>query len=237
MATPLDNACCASLPRDALAALGRLRCRPNLRVGWAGQQAWLYWPAGDVEVLRCVLPLPGAVVYERRGELWYQPRQALPAFEVPEGLATQPLELALTPARFEPEPPRPLRVLPVRLRLVREDTVRPAAALRCRLAELAAWVEMAASHQFAGLQVARCGEDVMVVGSRLPVIPCAERFWGRRVFVPLGYRVEPALPESALCEALGVGDEAIVLFRETDVEVVAGDALRPLNRAGVRLAT
>jgi hypothetical protein len=161
----------------------------------------------------------------------------LPVFDVPEGLSTQPLERALTPTPFRPEPPdRPDRA-PVRLRLVREEKVRPATALRCGLAELAAWAETATSHQLAVLRAARAGAEILLAGPRLPPIPGAERFWGQRVLIPLGHRLEPALPESALREALGVDGEAIVLFRSMDVEIVAGGALRPLTRAGVRLAS
>jgi hypothetical protein len=168
--------------------------------------------------------------------MWYRPGQALPAFDVPEGPATQPLELALTPARFHAEPPRRREAPPVRPRLVREETVRPTSALCCGLAELAAWAEMATSHEFAGLRAARAGPDVLVVGSRVPAVAGGERFWGQRVLIPLGYRVEPALPESALCEALGVDGDGMVLFRGTGVEVVATGAMQPLSRAGVRLA-
>jgi hypothetical protein len=236
MATPLDNVCCASLPRDALAVLADLRCQPEVRVAWAGDRAWLYWAAGDEAVLRRLLPVPGVKLYERRGELWFRPGQALPVFDLPEDLSTQSLERALTPAPFHAELPGRLEVLPIRLRLVREQSVRPAAALRCRLAELVAWAETATSRQLAGLRAARAGSEVLVVGTRLPPIPGAERFWGQRVLIPLGHRVEPALPESALYEALGVDGEAIVLFRETDVEIVAESALQPLSRAGARLA-
>jgi hypothetical protein len=236
MATPLDNVSCASLPPGALAVLSDLRCRPDVRVAWVGERAWVYWPAGEEEVLRRVLPVPGAELYERRGEHWYRPGQSLPAFDLPEEPSTQSLERALTPAPFQPVPPDRPEIRPVGLRLVREAVARPAAALRCTLAALAAWAETATSHQLGSLRAARSGQNVLLLGARLPVIAGAERFWGRRVLVPLGHRVEPALPESALYEALGVEEGAIVLFSEAGVEIVPRGAPQPLSRAAVRLA-
>src|SRR5262249_16545498 len=51
----------------------------------------------------------------------------------------------------------------------------------------------------------------------------------------LGLRPEPALPESAWREALGVSDSELTLIRcEGDVEAIPREALRPATRAGVR---
>ena len=44
-------------------------------------------------------------------------------------------------------------------------------------------------------------------------LPAGERFWGEEVFLPLGYRPDPELPESALRTALGAGEEELLIVR------------------------
>jgi hypothetical protein len=48
--------------------------------------------------------------------------------------------------------------------------------------------------------------------------------------------MEPALPEPALLEAVGVGADELVLLDPDGAEVVPGDMFEPLSRAAVRLA-
>jgi hypothetical protein len=86
------------------------------------------------------------------------------------------------------------------------------------------------------LQAARFGDAVLLLGERLPPIAEGERFWGQRVLIPLGFRSEPALPESALREVLEVGPDDIALLGDRRAEVIEGRALQQLTRAGVRLA-
>jgi hypothetical protein len=74
------------------------------------------------------------------------------------------------------------------------------------------------------------------VGGRLPTLPGAERFWGNRVLVPLGFRPEPCWPESALAEVLGLADEELAMLRESGATAIPVAALRPLTRASARLA-
>lgn len=83
---------------------------------------------------------------------------------------------------------------------------------------------------------AHCAGRILLLGDRLPPLPDAERFWGSRVLVPLGCRPEPALPESALVEALGLQVGEIAVHDGTRIDVLPGDALQPLTRAGIRLA-
>src|SRR5215468_546847 len=104
MANPLENVSCARLPADALPGLAGLRCLPGLAVRRDGAHAWLHWPPGEERVLRCLLPLPGVELYERRDGLWYRPGRHLPSFEVPAEAGGQPLEHVLFPAPIEPEP-------------------------------------------------------------------------------------------------------------------------------------
>jgi hypothetical protein len=73
-----------------------------------------------------------------------------------------------------------------------------------------------------------------------------DRFWGKDLLVPLGYRTYPDLPERDLCESIGVGDDEIGLLRLAGgaaddggpavLAVIPAEAFEPLSRAAVRLA-
>jgi hypothetical protein len=146
------------------------------------------------------------------------------------------LSTALTPAplQAEPVPVQPLPQVP--LMLARDPQSRPASAMLCAPVELARWADGATTRQITALRAARKEGSILLLGPRLPVLNGAVRFWGRRVFLPLGFRPEPALPESALCAVLGVGDGAIALLTAGGAEIVPEEALHPLSRAAARLA-
>jgi len=80
------------------------------------------------------------------------------------------------------------------------------------------------------------GDRVLLLGRPLPPIPGAERFWGGRILVPLGFRTDPEPPEPALCGALGAGDDEFLVLTQEGAETVPLRAFRTLTRAGVRLA-
>src|SRR5207244_1436135 len=85
------------------------------------------------------------------------------------------------------------------------------------------------------LQAAMCEQQILVIGTRLPLLRGGRRFWGHSVLRPLGFRVEPALPESALREALTVSsDEMLIFHQDGAAEIVPASALRPLTRVGLR---
>ena len=64
----------------------------------------------------------------------------------------------------------------------------------------------------------------------------AQRYWGKRVLVPLGFRPDPELSEAVLLEACGAGRNEIVLLDSRGTIVIAESAFEPLTRAGLRLA-
>jgi hypothetical protein len=236
MTTPLDNVSRARLPLAALPALAGLRCLPGVTLRVDGDRAWLSWPAGDERVLRYVLPLAGAELYECRDGLWYLPRQHLPAFDVPDEDGGRPLDRVLFPAPVEAEPAPAPGLIPETLRIVRDSRPRPATALRCTLPDLARWAETATTAELSALTAARSGDRVLLVGRPLPPLPAGLRLWGEHLLVPLGFRPEPALPEATLIEALGVADDDLVVLGAEGAEVVPRAAFAPLTRAGVRLA-
>ena len=236
MPEPLDDACCASLPADALPLLGDLRAHAGVRVKLDGERAWLFWTAGDGAVLRRVLPAPGTEVYARRGEFWFRLGRSMPAFGVPDERGTKPLAEVVVP-----EPVRPLTeerpaFERVRLTLARDGRPRPATAILCRLEDLARWADGVPVTRLASLEAARCDGLALVRGEKLPELPDAERFWGATILAPLGCRPEPALSERELGRALGLGDGEIALLTAEGAEVIAGSVFRPVARAGLRLA-
>ncbi len=234
MNAALDDVCCASLPPGVLAALAGLRARAGVRAREAGGRVWLWWPAGDEAVLRRVLPLPGVELFARRDGLWYRPGRRLPSSGVPAEDRAKPLAAVLSPAPVTPQLAQ-ARPAPVGLTAVRDGRPRPATALLCELGELVRWADAATTRQFTALEAARCGGRVLVRGGRLPAV-AGERWWGRSVLVPLGYRPEPGLPEGVLASALGLADGDAALLRAEGAEVVSAATFGPVSRAAVRLA-
>jgi hypothetical protein len=237
MTPTLEDVCCARLPAPALAALAELRRDPEIRVTLAGEYAWVRWDAGNAAVLRRLLPLPGVELFARRDASWHRPGAHLPAFDVPADLDAGSIALAraVTPLPIRARGPVGKAPLPVRLGLSREARVREATAMRCTLADLGRWAEMAPTADLHALESVWAGEVALILGRRLPAVD-GERFWGDRLLSPIGFRPEPDLPEPALCRALGVAEGAIVVLEADGFEVVPRVAIGPLSRAGVRLA-
>ncbi len=234
----LDAIQCASVPAAALAALADLRREPGVVVTVSGDRAYVRWDSETGEVLRRVLPLAGVELYSRRGGLWYRLGHHLPNFGLPadEG-ESMPLHRAVTPTPVRPELPTSSLPRPVAWSLVRDGRVRETSALACGLDELGRWADMAPTARLVALRAAMAGDWVLLLGRPLPPIPGAARFWGGRILVPLGLRVDPELPEPALRGALGAGDdESLVLLTHEGAETVPLRAFRTLTRAGVRLA-
>ncbi len=76
----------------------------------------------------------------------------------------------------------------------------------------------------------------MVRGERLPRLPDAERFWGNRVWLPLGFRrPEPDLPETALRAASDISLGEILPLTENGAEAIPEDVFQPLTGAAAPL--
>jgi hypothetical protein len=236
MALADPSAFCANLPLTALAVLAGLRSSLEVRVKVEGDRTWVYWRPGDDEVGRCVAPVFGVELYERREGGWYRQGRRLPYRDVPEDDATEVLHRALIAAPLAEEPAPTPSFRPAVVRLVRDGRPRPTMAMRCPLSALAQWADLVPSAQLRALRVAWTGDLALLLGTGVPLLAGGERFWGTRVLVPLGRRVEPALPESALCEALGLSEDEILCLESTGTEVLPLRVFEPLTRAGVRLA-
>jgi hypothetical protein len=236
MTLSLDQACAASMPVERLAALAPLRHLAGVQVKVTADLAWLFWEAGNDQVLRQVLPLTGAILYARRNGVWSRVGRHVPAFDVLEADDLVALSRVLIPELTRAEPTPEPEVTPRRVTVTRDARPRPASALRCELRHLARWVDVAPTAEIAAVRGARLGDRVMLLGDRLPTVRRAERFWGTRLLTPLGYRPEPALPADALREALGVRDWELLVLSPSGGEAIPLDAFRPLTRAGLRLA-
>ncbi len=236
----LEHVTCARLPAESLAVLAGLRRTEGISVVLEGDRAWVFWEDGDDRVLRAVLPVEGVELFERRDDGWHRPGCRLPSFEVAPAGEPVPLARAVTPAAFSAVVAEDGPAGPVPLRLARDARPRPTTAAVCPLAELGRWADSAPSAEIEAVRGAIRGGSALLLGRSLPPWAGSERYWGRRVLVPIGFEPRPSLPESALLEALGAsGGEILRLVPEGDrpaVEVIPASAFRPLSRAGIRLA-
>jgi hypothetical protein len=224
----------ARVPAVGLAALAAVRCRPGVGVVLVGKSAWATFPAGDGEVIRCLMPVPGVEFFARRGGAWARFGHRLPTADAPPAVGMTPSDRVVLPEPVEPIATATVGP-PVRLTIVRGGGPRPATALRCAVAALARWADVAPARDLAAVRAARTGDRALLLGERLPAVP-GERFWGEWVLVPLGFRAEPALPNDVLRAACGVGAEELLLLDGHGAEAVPVAAFEPLTRAGVRLA-
>ncbi len=241
----------ARIGRSDLAALARLRGRPDVRVQAEGEdegtreRVWVAWEPPDRgqrdEVVEALLPVSG-VIFARIGEggEWSRVGRFLPEFGQgpPEGIGHRewgwPLDRVLVPGAIRGNAPGSV-VETARLRLVRDDRDRPATALLATIEALLPWVEMAPTARLRGLRGSRSGDRVLVIGHRLPPIGGLGRFWGTRVLVPVGFRPDPPLPEPMLAEAVGLGDGDLALMdSEGKVEVIPERCLSVVSRGAIR---
>jgi hypothetical protein len=226
---------CARLPATALPHLGALRACGHLSALQEGECLWLFWPAGEVKLARVILAVEGAELFVRRGSVWHRLGEHLPVFHVPDSRSARPLSALLFPAPVTPVRPEAPAWRPVSLTLVRDGTPRPASALRISRAVLRKWADVATSYELKAVEAACSGEEVLLRGE-LPALS-GERFWGRRVLLPLGYCIEPDLAEGVLLGALGLQEGEIALWTAEGVEVLAAEVFGPVTRAGVRLTS
>jgi hypothetical protein len=235
MSPRLENVTCARLPIASLAFLSEMRCHPDVTVASDGDFVWLRWRPGDDDVLRQVLAIPDVEMLEQRDGLWHRLGHRLPALVNPDLFPATPLFQVLIPAPVAMSPALPWEGLSVRVTLVGHERLEATTALRCHLGALAQWAETAPTAQLTALQAVHWRFETLVRGRNLPAIAGSERFWGRRLLIPLGQRPDPPLPESALCEALGLRDDEIALLFADGIDVIPNRLFRPLTRSAVRI--
>jgi hypothetical protein len=101
---------------------------------------------------------------------------------------------------------------------------------------LAAWADVVTTLELAAVRAARCGNRVLLLGSKLPSLSESTRFWGTDFLLPVGFGTEPDLPASLVRTAIGASAHELAVFDETGIDLVPRSAFEPLTRAGVRLA-
>jgi hypothetical protein len=229
----LTNASLARIPADALPSIGGLRAFASVQVRVDGPHAWVRWDEAGFEILRALLPVHGAQFFERLDSRWHLCGRSLPAFDVAQD-GFRPLASVVTASRVELQADAGVTFPKVVLALKRSAERRPASAMLCAPATLAAWADMAPTAKIAGLSAARLGLAVLLTGQDLPPIE-GERFWGDDLLCPLGWAPDPALPESALLQAIGANAGELVLMRRESIDIIPRTVLRPLTRASARL--
>jgi len=239
MLSLLEQSTLAVLPTQALMRLAWLRTRSGLRVLPLENLVWISWPAGEVDVAQAVFAIPGSRLFTMRKGHWYQAGHVLPSFSVTRIEARNaefvPLAQWLLPVPLRPvAPPRGLpSSVPLRLRGTNQP--RPSAALICPLAPLFQWAGRVPSSRIDSLKGAISGAELLVVGPRLPEVPSTHKFWGNRILIPLGFQLDPELPENAIRQALGITPDALMIITEEGFDEVPLRMLQPLSRAGLKL--
>jgi MoxR-vWA-beta-propeller ternary system domain bpX2 len=232
---PLLACRAARVPADGLESLAPLRTKGGIRVV-AGEVAWVTWENDRPDVIIALLAVPGAELFEPHDGRWFRPGDRLPAFDVPPAGESIALDRIVVPAALTTSDPDAREQRRVPLKLVRSEVVKPTSAIRCQVESLRAWADTATTADITAVKATRSGDVVWLLGNKLPAIPGAERFWGERVLIPLGYRAEPDWPESALREATGIGPDEVLVLTEGGSEALPADAFRPLTRAAIRHA-
>jgi hypothetical protein len=235
--SPLDAVRGARLPAAALETLADLRRDPGLAVVLDDQCAWLVWRTADDDLVLRLMAIAGVALYDRRDGLWYSHGSLLPEFGLPlDADEAKGLHAVVVPQPMGPSPPGQPIASPMTLRLVRDARPRPVTALRCTADALARWAETATSARLERLSATWDKSHVLVRGREVPEVLSADRFWGIRILVPLGFRPEPELPEQALLNVLGAEDEDLFLLEPDGCEVVPLGVFQTLSRASLRLA-
>lgn len=234
--SPLHSITCASLPAAHLERLAPVRAWKQVKAENRDGTLWLSWPAHTAGVAELLYPLPGAELYERRAQHWFAFKRQLPTFEVPDLGMARPLAELLFPAPVAfPVVPKEGRQ-PVQLTLAADSTPRDATALVCKLSELHDWLETVPAPRFRELLVLRQREQVLVKGKNLPELAGAQRFWGQRLLVPLGFRYEPFFPETTLLSIFDLAARQLLLLSSSGMELIDTSVAQPLSRAAVKLA-
>ena len=232
---PLNACRAARLPVAGLEVLASLRARGGVRV-IAGDPVWVAWDNERADVVAALLAVPGCELFEPRDGRWLRRGDQLPVFDLPPHGDQVPLDRAVVPAPINPTAAPAPDHGRVPLTVVRCDIQRPTSAMRCAVAALQPWADTAPTAEIDAVKAARCGDAAMLLGSRLPAIPDAERFWGDRVLIPLGFRPDPDWPEKSLREAAQVAPDEILVLMETATEALPDNVFRPLTRAAIRRA-
>jgi hypothetical protein len=233
----LDEVTGARIPGSALPLLAEIRCAPGVEVISDEAYCWLRWPREREAVVQRLLPIAGVQLFVKRDNRWHELGRSLPAGPIPLDRPGMPLLQVLVPAAVHPEMPTHLGAIKLALRLAADSTPRQTTALRCPLVTFRKWIDGATSAQIDELRAAVAEDQVLVLGTKLPVLPGNRRYWGgSRILAPLGLRPDPPFTSHVLLEGLQIQEDEVALLEENGVEVLSQAIFADVTRAGVRMA-
>ncbi len=232
----------ASLPISSLGSFADLRRDRHLRIVVQEDLAWIVWDSPDPALVHRLMTIPNSRLFSRESGGWTLLGNRVPSFNLPIDVDNgRSLVHEIIPAHLEPTTPDSAPLSRVELRLVRDPIglERPATLLICDIGTLTEWADMAVSSAFDRLSGATSGRAAIVRGAPLPTIVATSRYWGNRVLCPLGFQLNPALPEPAILQAHNVPKDRLLIFHDEEPvshETVPLSVLVPLSRASIRIA-
>ncbi|CAN5197606.1 hypothetical protein BH11PLA2_BH11PLA2_37470 [soil metagenome] len=227
----------ARIPATSLPVLAPLRAESRIRIDTAGNAVWIRWPAELTEVLELLRPVRGVEFFEPRPPRWHRDGRRLPSSVEPPSGEGQSLFSLIAPARFATRNAEDAATAPTPWTLQPGGEPQTATAMTCELTPFQAWAEVATSAELQSLKAARSGPRVRLLGNTLPSIAGAARYYGRRLYLPLGYVLAPDLGESLLMASIGLAADELAFLEQDHVDVIPAKVFHPLTRAGVRQVT
>jgi hypothetical protein len=233
---PWQEVSAARIPAVHLEALAPLRDRVDIRVHLQNETAWVCWSGDRGDLVRYLLPVPGVEFFTIRSGVCFRFKHLLPAVEKPPVDDGLPLSTVLLPGAFVSIQPEAIKWNAAKLSIVRCSEPRPTTALICSIVDLQRWADTATAAEISRVKGARAHGRAVLIGSQLPSIPKATRYWGVDVLAPIGFRPEPNLPAIALRLVVDVESDELVFLNDEGAMVLPRKAFEPLSRAGIRLA-
>ncbi len=232
----LDRVRDTRLPKAGLATLAHLRNQQEIRVVEFADGAWIFWEGERPTVLQLLLGIPNVELFVPKNSDWVRIDRHVPTFAVPDRDASTRLENTILPLAVQPTLISESTFQRISVSPVRCEKAHPTSAVCCEIEALRTWADTALTREINAIRAARKGKMAWLLGSDLPVLAKAERFWGNKLLVPLGYRPEPAWPESVLVDVAGIEKGELLVLRPDRVETLPLDAFQHLTRAAIRLA-
>jgi hypothetical protein len=236
MFATLANVRAARFPIAGLAALAPVRSQGAIRVIEFADEAWVFWDRDEATILQLLIGIPGVEFYVKGRAGWMRIESKLPRFDVPPLDAANDLQLTILPDAAEPTRVSESTFQRIAVSLVRCEKQRPTTALCCEVSALRDWADTALTSEITRVRAIRSGNRAWLLGNDLPALPAAERFWGKRLLAPLGYRPEPDWPEPILLEVAGIEKKELLVMHLDRAETLPMEAFQPLTRAAIRLA-